>query len=143
MNRQEIFNKVAAHLIKQGAVAWGLPYKSENCSYDGIEQCLYLDKDGNKCAIGALIPDGHKAQGSNLNVAELMYEFPDLAELLGLEKNSETGDFDSTDIEFFINLQAIHDNATKDWCSVEEWPNVLAEFAKRRGLNTDLVLNNG
>ena len=42
---QEIFNKVAAHLIKQGRQA------KANFS------CLYRAPDGCKCAIGVLIPD--------------------------------------------------------------------------------------
>lgn len=45
MNRQEIFDKVATHLLKQ----------NRKCE-DSDEACCYRNK-GMKCAIGALIPD--------------------------------------------------------------------------------------
>ena len=45
MKKQEVFNKVAAHLLAQGKPA----LKGEDC--------VYRSKDGLKCAIGCLIPD--------------------------------------------------------------------------------------
>ena len=46
MNRQEVFDKIYLHLIEQGR-------KSVNS--DG--RCQYRYPDGDKCAIGCLIPD--------------------------------------------------------------------------------------
>jgi hypothetical protein len=46
MTKQEIFDTVALHLIKQGK-------KSVN----DIGRCLYRSPEGLKCAIGCLIPD--------------------------------------------------------------------------------------
>ena len=45
MTKQEIFNTVAKHLLKQGAAA-----------VDGA-QCVYRDPSGASCAVGCLIPD--------------------------------------------------------------------------------------
>ena len=42
---QEIFDKVAAHLLKQGR-----PAREEDC-------CRYRTTDGLSCAVGCLIPD--------------------------------------------------------------------------------------
>ena len=46
MNRQEIFDKIYLHLIEQGRK-----------SIDSDGQCMYRSPDGDKCAIGCLIPD--------------------------------------------------------------------------------------
>lgn len=55
---QETFDFVVNHLIKQGKQA-----REETW----CDSCMYLDKDGNKCAVGCLIPDGHPAQ-KDINV---------------------------------------------------------------------------
>lgn len=46
MNDQEIFDKVAAHLIKQGGPALNADH-----------ECMYRAPNGYMCAIGCLIPD--------------------------------------------------------------------------------------
>jgi hypothetical protein len=48
MTNQEIFDKVARHLLTQGARSMGP---------NGTVQCLYRGSDGLKCAVGCLIPD--------------------------------------------------------------------------------------
>lgn len=51
MTKQEIFNKVYAHLVKQGRRSmYYLPSKGE-------EGCAYRGQDGAMCAVGCLIPD--------------------------------------------------------------------------------------
>jgi hypothetical protein len=45
----------------------------------GIGRCVYLTHDGNKCAVGCFIPDGHPAQRSNDVAYGLIHGFPDLA----------------------------------------------------------------
>jgi len=47
MTRQEIFNKVADHLLTQGKPAL----------FDEIGDCAYRGQDGSMCAVGCLIPD--------------------------------------------------------------------------------------
>lgn len=46
MDRQDVFNTVAEHLIQQG---------EESMSYAG--KCAYRGRNGTMCAIGCLIPD--------------------------------------------------------------------------------------
>lgn len=40
--------------------------------------CFYLTEDGNKCAVGYWIPDGHPAQGVIMGVIGLAEIYPDL-----------------------------------------------------------------
>ena len=40
--------------------------------------CAYLTKDGNKCAVGCFIPDGHPAQNSQGRALMLSSEYPEL-----------------------------------------------------------------
>jgi hypothetical protein len=43
-----------------------------------INNCVYLDNNGNKCAVGLCIPDGHPAQKCIRSVSFLMKHYPDL-----------------------------------------------------------------
>lgn len=53
MNPQEIFDKVATHLIAQG---------KQSLDYDGRARgCAYRGDDGTMCAAGCLIPDDEYA----------------------------------------------------------------------------------
>jgi hypothetical protein len=49
MTGQQVFNKVAKHLMKQGE-------KAEAVVANGMVSCQYLTPEGAKCAIGCLIP---------------------------------------------------------------------------------------
>lgn len=51
LTRQEIFDRVKAHLLAQGKKAGG--YKG----YYGSFVCQYRDDRGHKCGVGGLIPD--------------------------------------------------------------------------------------
>lgn len=51
MDRQDVFDTVAEHLIQQGKAAV-YPNKP-----DGFEYCRYRTPDGTMCAVGCLIPD--------------------------------------------------------------------------------------
>ncbi len=44
--------------------------------------CMYLMPDGNRCAVGAFIPDGHAALASESGVKDLLDFFWDLRELM-------------------------------------------------------------
>lgn len=44
----------------------------------GRAKCMYLTPDGNKCAVGLLIPDGHPAQHALDSVIHLAKRYPDL-----------------------------------------------------------------
>lgn len=68
-------------------------------AYDEEYGCLYLTEDGNKCAIGCFIPDGHKAQRDSVTASLLTLKFPDLDRTMPIEG------------EGLSRLQLIHDSA--------------------------------
>ena len=104
---QEIFNKVATHLIEQDEQA----LNSEG-------ECVYLDKiTGRRCAIGCLIPDDHSALHLQFmgGVNSLFNAFPDLEGLMGTEN-----------FQLLVDLQKLHD--TKE---PELWSDGLRVIADR------------
>lgn len=117
MNKQEIFDKVALHLLTQGRQAT-----------DGTF-CQYLTSDGLKCAIGCLIPDGHPAQQCGAGARDLVARFPDLG-ILPTDLGTLNGEL------FLQNLQRIHDVGYP-----QDWPRSLTAFAHYWGLSPDVVTN--
>lgn len=117
LSTQEIFDKAAAHLLKQGCQA-----KFD----DGF--CAYLTSNGNKCAIGALLPDGHAAQKSGQSVYGVCREYSDINEML------RGRDEDGKRLRFLFTLQNIHDNNNPD-----AWLGLLMQFARNNSLS-DAVL---
>ena len=96
MTNKQVFDKVKAHLLQQ----------NERCLESPGTYCLYLNENGLKCAIGALIPDGHEAQSFIGSVGQLLKKYPDLKE--------HTGE----DLLFLKRLQGIHDtHPLCDWAS--------------------------
>jgi len=66
-------------------------------------QCKYLTEDGNKCAVGCFIPDGHKSQApNNYTVGKLLSVFEDLKKYMPLET------------EALGVLQRIHDGLSEE-----------------------------
>jgi len=61
MNAQEIFDKVAAHLLAQGI--------RSNMRCDGVTQCLYRGPAGTCCAVGVLIEDDLADTGDRLGLS--------------------------------------------------------------------------
>jgi len=98
MNRQEVYEKVRKHLLTQN-------HRSLN-----IKGCAYRGENGDKCAIGALIPDESYYGGlEGLGVAHAS-----VLGATGLEIE------DQTDVEYLTSLQVIHDMAP-----VEDWEDEL------------------
>lgn len=110
LSKQEILNKVASHLIKQGAPAYA----------DDVGECLYLDRNtGNRCAIGCLIPDGHPALDYVGGVGSLLTKFRDLVPIFGDEQY----------YPMLEELQQVHDTHL-----AEDWPSRLRTVAERHNL---------
>jgi hypothetical protein len=64
LTKQEIFNKVYTHLVKQGGRSTN--FKDEL----GREVCAYRGADGSMCAVGCLIPEkfySKSLEGSTVN----------------------------------------------------------------------------
>lgn len=111
MDRQDVFDRVARHLLRQGR-------KAEDPE---TKICRYRASDGSKCAIGCLIPDEKYEDWMEGNVIRNLVEddrfpFPEWR-----------GDSNG---EFLQRLQRIHDSYTTD-----KWAEKLQAFALERGLS--------
>ena len=75
----------------------------EGCMIQETETCVYqnFDEDGceQRCAVGAFIPDGHKALPKMCCATELIYDHPDLREHMPLHQDD------------LLKMQQKHDNA--------------------------------
>jgi len=107
MNKQEVFDKVATHLLTQ----------METSIDDGT--CLYRGPRGLKCAIGCLIPDGLYTEDIN---KKLVNELP--SEIL-----RSIGAKTDEDVQFLRHLQRIHDQRP-----IYIWKYHLKNFATSNGL---------
>ncbi len=119
MTNQEIFDKVAAHLIKQGGPA-----------RDADHECMYRAPNGYMCAVGCLIPDSaydpvmegrRAADPVVLDVLESLY--PD------------------ADPALFSALQPVHDTTAEDpsdnWSDPVHLRSRLVSLAHNFNLSTD------
>lgn len=105
---QETFDKVVNGLRKQGKKA-GKPCQSANNGFS----CMYLDKDGNKCAAGQLIPP----EKYDPSFEGTLVFYAPLRKVLSDEGH---------DLELVSRLQRIHDN--KDVSKWEDaWKNLAIE----------------
>ena len=109
MNKQDILLKVATGLLNQG---------EQSVVEDGYgcEKCVYSTKEGLRCAVGFLIPDGHEALKVVAAVRGLLVGYPDLALLWEVS--------DDSDIIFLNDLQRLHDE-----CDPSQWKDLLLDFA--------------
>lgn len=107
MNRQEVFDKVATHLLTQ-----------MKKSMDD-DNCLYRGPRGLRCAIGCLIP--HELIKPSINT-KIVNELPlKILRRIGVQTDE--------DIEFLRQLQRIHDREVPD-----NWKLKLYNFAKYNNL---------
>lgn len=116
MTKQETFNKVALHLLKQ--------YKP---SYVPGVGCLYRGKDGLKCAVGCLISDDNYSQ-------DLEHKSATTREVQIALKASGVDVDDS--IFMLDRLQTIH-----DVYEPERWSHHLIETAQKYGVDASVVIN--
>jgi hypothetical protein len=118
MTRQEIFNKVADHLLTQGKPAL----------FDEIGDCAYRGQDGSMCAVGCLIPD-------ELYTPEM--ELKSVDTLLNAEFVLPGFFYDNYTL--LSDLQRIHDSVAAiprpDPASVvDKWCSSLAWYAENHDL---------
>lgn len=95
---QDAYNQTVEFLEKQGSR-----------SINDFDVCLYLAPNGNKCAVGAWIPDGHPAQNERCNARALVSRHPDL-----LAKDGPLfidGVSEETTIRVWMGLQHLHDRS--------------------------------
>ena len=115
LSRQEIFDKVASHLLTQG---------KQSTDLDG--NCLYRRADGLKCAIGCLIPDElYDVEMEGADIAMLAERIPGTLKAIGLSP---------VDFNYAGSLQLIHDSY-----SPEHWVAQLYRMARDFGLKDSVL----
>lgn len=112
MTKQEIYDKVKAHLLAQGRRAI---YPSS------ANTCMYRAPNGDKCAAGALIADEHYLPGLEGMPAYYNENVNDALRKSGVPEEC---------LSFVAELQTIHDS-----CPVECWREELERRANVEGLN--------
>lgn len=116
MNKQEVFDKVATHLLTQKRQAWD----------EQTNGCVYRASNGDKCAIGCLIPDQfYSPEFEQLFLENLAERYPSLLSDIGLG---------TIPVVFLADIQCVHDDTPPD-----AWFICLESFALREGLSTDCL----
>jgi hypothetical protein len=129
MNRQEMFDKVATELLKQGKPA-----------LDSNSKCSYLNVDGHRCAAGWLLPDDPKilevARTSRLGYLEFLNELKENACNVPAYLTDESN--------FIANLQCVHDGAViptevvqDHW--LENWKSGMRLLARKKDLSSKVL----
>lgn len=128
---QAIFNAAWAHFI----VGDGKPAYFAHA-------CRYLDNNGNKCAVGLCIPDGHEAQSLEGDFQELVENYPELFDdrILAIYKETKTKHCAyNTDLSLQNFQYSLHDGLinrnTEQWAfSKERMRDEYLDVAKRYNL---------
>lgn len=130
MNTQQLFDKVATHLLAQKAPAM-------SCG-----GCMYRGDDGMMCAVGCLIDD--KAYSPRLEGLSLSDKGGGSAEVIvDAVRRSIGRDLDHDEIAMLRELQQLHDNAggVAPTGDVDQWPEGLRKIATRYALSAEVVDN--
>jgi hypothetical protein len=117
---QEIYNKVAAHLIAQGVRSVGF-----NCYM--LPSCRYRGDKGLMCAVGCLISDKHYF--STLEGVNVMGK-----NVIRALENSLGTTLAVCTLDLLQKLQLIHD---KELC--DTWKVHLETVGRKHHLNTDVL----
>lgn len=134
MYKQDTFNIVAEHLLKQG----------DRAAADG-SMCLYRAPDGKKCAFGVLIPDElYDPILENTTVDHIFGRIgnPRVSNSVKYEEvtvkiREHIGPIDSEEIEFLRKLQQIHDTTPPEY-----WDLQLAMIAGEYTLTVNAIIHN-
>lgn len=125
MNKQEIFDKVAKHLIQQGCAS----------VHEELNECRYRTDEGLMCAVGCLIPDEiYKRNMEGLAAEDLLRAFPEVEEFLGVEVNEDRC--------FISTLQHAHDNhLSSSPKGMEAWKTRMCRIAEEFSLDCSVLYN--
>ena len=119
MNRQQVFDRVAAHLLRQNA---------RSMRRDRGDMCAYRGAGGLQCAVGCLITDT-----AYVSTLEGLGPF-DASVRHALEKSGVPIDPDTS--ELLSDLQAVH-----DYEAPSAWRSQLTTLAAEYGLTFKEVSN--
>ena len=115
MNAQEVFDKVATHLLTQNA---------KSMTTGAGRACAYRGDNGTMCAAGCLIPDDkYKPEYEYNTICSLKNKFP------------ETLEFWGEHFELAHKLQTVHDAYL-----VENWKEQLNAVAQLYDLSPKVIL---
>lgn len=109
--RQEAFDKVVEHLLKQGKRSAVVTESSM------IESCMYRGPNGLKCAIGALIFDEYYSK-------ILEGKAIDTCATAAIVASGYPGD--NLSLSLYASLQLVH-----DYCDPDGWPSALRSTANK------------
>jgi len=139
MNKQDVFDFAARAVIKQGKPA---TQRIKELGPDSAPFCAYKTEDGNRCAIGHLLPDStpEAVFKAKMSLNELLFSFPEVKQLLGIETEE--------DVTFLGRIQQAHDIQSSrvilgDWDNntwLKSFINNMRIVAQMHGLN-DAILD--
>lgn len=112
LTAQGVFDRVAVHLIRQGA----------RSTVGDSEVCRYRAPSGRACAVGALIPSA---------LYEALWEGSGVSELIRVTEHPELSEFLCKHEALMNDLQMLH-----DVYPVDLWPCQLVYIAARYELST-------
>ena len=113
MTEQDIFDKVAEHLLTQKEKA-----------QDSCEVCRYRTANGAKCAVGCLIPDN--------NYKKTIEGFP--TQSVWKEMMVMIPGLQDSHMRLLTTLQIVHDSIP-----VDKWKLELGNVALKHDLNADVL----
>lgn len=122
MNKQEIFDQVARHLLTQ-----------KELSLNQDSNCMYRGDNGMMCAVGCLIPDELYTEDIENKVASSDVVV-DLLRSAGVIEYEEGDDRHIDEIKFLSKLQTVHDSSAP-----YNWLSCLWSLARKHNLK-DTVL---
>ena len=88
MTHMKLINGFTKQSVKDAILRY---VPEHGCMIRETETCVYQAFDGDgcemRCAVGAFIPDGHKALPKMCSATELIYDHPDLREHMPLHQD--------------------------------------------------------
>lgn len=135
-SRQEIFDIVAAHLLKQGEQSFFREYDRDD-QEDVVTGCAYRSKDGKKCALGALMADeDYRDVFEHQTLDKGLAPDRECSSTYCVSKQiQEACKIADEDISFALELQGLHDHF-----SYAQWSTRLMDFAETWALKPDVLL---
>lgn len=97
MNRQELFNRAFEHAKTMNSPSYFL---EDDCN----PTCAYRGYNGNKCLIGAVLPDNLYCPAMESSIiADILVQYPEVDDYFQVQNED--------DVEFLSSLQMCHDDA--------------------------------
>ena len=121
LTEQHFFDETVKHIIDQGVR-----------SVDASSFCIYLSAEGNTCAIGHWIPDGHPGQKCQGTLDALVVTHPDLVGVC--VPKTPLG------MSLGMQLQQLHDRSLFSDRNSGAFKKRVIDIAKEFGLNLDAKL---